>query len=92
MVMNDPRLLNVNWPSYFKSKLYKVCLVYPSNSIHGKYGGYKNILRKCSKEAEINHYGESFNNHKIVVCNPWKSFNPTIKPKRGKSFTPANKY
>ena len=56
-----------------------------------KYRTYKNILRKCLKEAEIKYYEELFDNHKNSVYNLWKSLNPIIIPKRGKSFTPVNK-
>ena len=45
-------------------RLYKACLVHPGNLIHEKYRTYKNILRKCSKEAEIKYYEELFDNHK----------------------------
>ena len=51
----------------------------------------KNILRKCSKEAEIKYYEELFDNHKNSVYNLWKSLNPIINPQRGKSLTPVNK-
>ena len=74
-----------------KNKLYKACLVHPGNSINEKYRTYKNILRKCLKEAEIKCYEELFDNHKNSVYNLWKSFNPIINPKRGKSFTSVNK-
>ena len=74
-----------------KNKLYKTYLVQPGNSIHNKYKTYKNILRKCLKEAEINYYEELFDNHKNSVYNLWKTLNPIINPKRGKSFSPVNK-
>ena len=74
-----------------KNKLYKACLVHPGNTIHEKYRTYKNILRKGLKEAEIMYYEELFDNHKNSVYNLWKSLNPIINPKRGKSFTPVNK-
>ena len=51
----------------------------------------KNILRKCLKEAEIKYYEELFDNHKNSVYNLWKSLNPIINHKRGKSLTPVNK-
>ena len=50
-----------------------------------------NILRKCLKEAEIDYYEELFDNHKNSVYNLWKTLNPIINPKRGKSFSPVNK-
>ena len=46
---------------------------------------------KCLKEAEINYYEESFDNHKNSVYDLWKSLNPIINHKRGKSFSPVNK-
>ena len=56
-----------------KNKLYKAFLVHPGNSMHEKYRTYKNILRKCLKEAEIKYYEELFDNHKNSVYNLWKS-------------------
>ena len=41
-----------------KNKLYKAGLVHPGNTIHEKYRTYKNILRKCLKEADIKYYEE----------------------------------
>ena len=74
-----------------KNKLYKACLVQPGNSIHNKYKAYKNILRKCLKEAGINYYEELFDNHKNSINNLRKTLNPIRNPKRGKSFSPVNK-
>ena len=48
-----------------KNKLCKACLVHPGNTIHEKYRTYKNIFRKCLKEAEIKYHEELFDNHKI---------------------------
>ena len=47
-------------------KLYKACLVHPGNSMHEKYRTYKNIPRKCLKEAEIKYYEELFDNRKKI--------------------------
>ena len=74
-----------------KNELYKVCLVQPGNSIPNKYKTYENIPRKCLKEAKINYFEELFDNHKNSVYNLWKTLNPIINLKRGKSFSPVNK-
>ena len=74
-----------------KNELYKACLVQPDNSIHNKYKTYKNIPRKCLKEAEINYFEALFDNHKNSVYNLRKTLNPIINPKRGISFSPVNK-
>ena len=47
-----------------KNKLNKACRGHPGNSIHNKCKTYKNILRKCLTEAEINYYEKLFDNHK----------------------------
>ena len=52
-----------------KNKLYKACLVHPSEQKHERYKNYKIILRKCLKEAEVRYYKELFHNHKILCIN-----------------------
>ena len=74
-----------------KRKLYKACLVHPSEQKHERYKKYKIILRKCLKEAEVRYYEELFDNHKNSVYNLWKTLNPIINPKKGKSFSVINK-
>ena len=44
-----------------------------------------------SKKAEVRYYEELFDNHKKTVYNLWKTLNPIINPKKGKSFSVINK-
>ena len=44
-----------------------------------------------SKKAEVRYYEELFDNHKKTVYNLWKTLNPIIYPKKGKSFSVINK-
>ena len=74
-----------------KNNLYKASLTHHDNQKNETYKTYKNILRKCLKEAEVKYYEELFDNHKNSVYNVWKTLNPIINPKKGKSFTTINK-
>ena len=74
-----------------KNNLYKASLTHHDNQKNETYKTYKNILRKCLKEAEVKYYEELFDNHKNSVYNIWKTLNPIINPKKGKSFTTIKK-
>ena len=56
-----------------------------------KYNKYKNFLRRCLKEAEINYYQDVFDSNKNSVYNIWKTLNPIINPKAGSKSTSINK-
>ena len=47
-----------------KNNLYKASLTHHDNQKNETYKTYKNILRKCLKEAEVKYYEELFDNHK----------------------------
>ena len=51
----------------------------------------KNILRGVLQQAEIKYYENLFDEHKDSVHNMWKSLNPIINPKKGKSATVIKK-
>ena len=74
-----------------KNNLYKASLTHHDNQKNERYKTYKNILRKCLKEAEVKYYEELFDNHKNSVYNIWKTLNPIINPKKGKSFATIKK-
>ena len=61
-----------------KNKLYKACLIHPSEQKHELYQNCKIILRKCLKESEVRYYEELFDNHRNSVYNLWKTLNPII--------------
>ena len=69
-----------------KNNLYKASLTHHDNQKNETYKTYKNILRKCLKEAEVKYYEELFDNHKNSVYNMWKTLNPIINPKKRKIF------
>ena len=74
-----------------KNNLYKASLTHHDNQKNETSKTYKNILRKCLKEAEVKCYDELFDNHKNSVYNIWKTLHPIINPKKGQSFTTINK-
>ena len=74
-----------------KNDLYKASLTHHDNQKNETYKTYKNILRKCLKEAEVQYYEELFDKHKKYVYNIWKTLNPIINLKKGKSFITIKK-
>ena len=64
-----------------KSRLYKSQSLRPRQQQLVRYNRYKNLLRKCLKEAETNYYQEVFNSNKNSVHNIWKTLNPIINQK-----------
>ena len=74
-----------------KNLLYNVYLKHPSDKNRDEYNNRKNILRGVLKQAEIKYYENLFDEHKDSVYNTWKSLNPIINPKKGKSATVIKK-
>ena len=74
-----------------KNNLYQASLTHHDNQKNETYKTYKNTLRKRLKEAEVKYYEELFDNHNNSVYNIWKTLNPIINPKKGKSFTTIKK-
>ena len=56
-----------------------------------EYNKCKNILRGVLKQAEIKYYENLFDEHKDSVYNMWKSLNPIMNHKKGKSATVIEK-
>ena len=74
-----------------KNRLYKTQLLRPGRQQLMKYNKYKNLLRRCLKEAETNYYQDVFDSNKNSVYNIWKTLNPIINPKAGSKSTSINK-
>ena len=74
-----------------KNNLHKASLTHHDNQKNETYKTLKNNLRKCLKEAEVKYYEKLSDNHKNSVYNIWKTLNPIINPKEGKSFTTIHK-
>ena len=74
-----------------KNLLYKTYLKHPSDKNRDEYNNCKDILRGVLKQAEIKYYENLFDEHKYSVYNMWKSLNPIINPKKGKSATVIKK-
>ena len=55
-----------------------------------KYNKYKNLLRRCLKEAETYYYQDVFVSNKNSVYNIWKTLNPIVNPKAGSKSTSIN--
>ena len=56
-----------------------------------EYNTYKNLLRRCLKEAETKFYQDVFDSNNNSVYNIWKTLNPIINPKAGSKSTSINK-
>ena len=74
-----------------KNRLYKTQLLRPGRQQLMKYNKYKDLLRRCLKEAETNYYQDVFDSNKNSVYNIWKTLNPIINPKAGSKSTSINK-
>ena len=56
-----------------------------------EYNTYKNLLRRCLKEAETKYYKDVFDSNKNSVYNIWKTLNTIINPKAGSKSTSIDK-
>ena len=74
-----------------KHRLYKTQLLRPGRQQLVKYDKYKNLLRRCLKEAETYYYQDVFDSNINSVYNIWKPLNPIINPKTGSKSTSINK-
>ena len=73
-----------------KNRLYKSQLLRLGRQ-RLEYDTYKNIFRRCLKEAGTKYYQDVFDSNINAVYNIWKTLNPIINPKAGSKSTSINK-
>ena len=74
-----------------KNKFYRGSTMNPGPEIVNRCRRYKNLLRICLKNAEIQYCNNSFENKKKLTFNVWKNVGTVINHKKCRKSTFINK-